>query len=197
MRWSIGFDRNATGNGRLAIYRTLVAAFWVALWVGIVPGAEATPISYVFSPGASIQFDDGNIEAITGGFTIDHETSTLTGGPIILTGPEPENDLYDHPSFSGDNSIIFFGSEQLELTFSGPLDGHSRTVVDATYLDFSSSGPPIRMADNGAVGQVVQVVPEPSGLAIIALPLMLFLIARKDWSGAGVHGCVTQQVRSF
>jgi len=181
MRWSIGVDRNATGNGRLAIYRTLVAAFGVALSMGIVSGAEATPISYVFSPGASIQFDDGNIEAITGGFTIDHETSTLTGGPIILTGPEPENDLYDHPSFSGDNSIIFFGSEQLELIFSGPLDGHSRTVVDATYLDFSSSGP-IRIADNGAVGQVVQVVPEPSGLAIIALPLMLFLKVRRRCS---------------
>jgi hypothetical protein len=151
----------------LVVFRTLVAAFGVALWVGIVPGAEATPIPYVFLPGASIQFDDGHIEAITGGFTIDRETSTLTGRPIILTGPEPENDLYDHPSFSGDNSITFFGSEQLELIFSGPLDGHSRTVVDAAYLDFSSPGP-IRIADNGAGGQVVQAVPEPSALAIIA-----------------------------
>ena len=106
MRWSIGFDRNAKGYGRLAVYRTLVAAFGVALWVGMVPRAEATPITYVFSPGASIQFTDGNVEAITGSFTIDHDTSTLTGGPIILTGPEPENDLYDHPSSSNDNSIV-------------------------------------------------------------------------------------------
>lgn len=178
MRWSTGFDWNAMDNGRLAIYRILVAAFGVALCVGIVSEAEATPITYVFSPGATIEFTDGNVETITGSFTIDHATSTLTGGPIVLAGPEPENDLYDHPLFSGDNSITVFGSEQLVLIFDGPLDGHPRTIADAEYDDFSSPDGRIFMVRNGAVGQA-QVVPEPSALAIIASPLILFLIVHR------------------
>jgi hypothetical protein len=153
----------------------LGVSFGLALCGGLISRAQAVPVSYVFSSNASVKFTDGHLESITGGFTIDHDTSTLVGGPILLAGPEPEHDNYFSLSFSGDNSIAAFGStERLDIIFSGPLDGHARSMLDVSYLDFTSS--------NGAIfGELMTgvVVPTP-------LPAALPLFA----TGLGVLGLV-------
>ena len=145
-------------------------SFGLALCGGLISRAEAVPISYVFTSNASVLFSDGHLETISGGFTIDHDTSTLVGGPILLVGPLPENDLYDHLSFSGDNSITATGSAQLAIIFSGPLDGNARSMADVSYFDFSSNGPIRGVEMTGRV--VPAAVPAP--IVGAGLPGLIF-----------------------
>ena len=146
----------------------LGVSFGLALCGGLISRAEAVPVSYVFSSDASVLFSDGHLETISGAFTIDQFASTLVGDvPIILDGPEPEKDLYDHFSFSGSNSITATGSEQLVIIFSGPLDGHARSLAEVSYLDFAD---PPQIHSVQLTGRV-EPTPLPAALPLFATGL--------------------------
>ena len=143
------------------------------LW--IVPSAVAAPVSYVFSPGTSLQFADGNLETASGGFTIDIDTDTVSEASLVLVGADPENGIYDlvfpNISFLADNAIGFTnGSEVISMTFSGVLNGQSRSIADADYIDFTQIGSRVFLAQNGAAGQILPA-PEPATLATFGLGL--------------------------
>ena len=160
-RCSVGF------GGRSMNFRAIGAlgvSFGLALCGGLISRAEAVPVSYVFSSDASVLFSDGHLETISGAFTIDLFASTLVGVPIILDGPEPEKDLYDHFSFSGSNSITATGSEQLVIIFSGPLDGNARSLAEVSYLDFAT--PP--QIHSVQLTGTVEPTPLPAALPLFA-----------------------------
>ena len=177
LRRAMDPDRVTSDHNPSAGHPILAAVFGMTLCAWLIPGANATPITYVFSPDASIKFTDGNVETITGGFTIDIVADTIAGVSILLGGLFPESGLYDHFSYSADNQIIVTGGPGfLQLGFDGVLNGVPRLIVDAEYLNFSSP-PPVFIAPNGATGQV-QPVPEPAPLALIALSLTLLMFSR-------------------
>ena len=145
----------------------LSVSFGMALGGGLISRAEAVPVSYVFTSNASVLFSDGNLETISGGFTIDIQADTIVGGPILLNGPEPENDLYDHFGLALDNAINVFGSESLDIVFFGTLDGHARSLAEVSYIDFSSNGPIRSVQVTGGV----EPTPLPAALPLFATGL--------------------------
>jgi len=46
--------------------------------MAFIPEASATSFEYAFSPGATLTFADGNVECLTGTFTVNMAGPTLT-----------------------------------------------------------------------------------------------------------------------
>jgi PEP-CTERM motif len=81
-----------------AIGGALVLAAVSAACLATAPAARATPITYVFTPDASVTLD-GDKETIAGSVTYDYETGDTLSVDFVLTGASPYGGDYD--TFAG------------------------------------------------------------------------------------------------
>jgi hypothetical protein len=162
------------------------------------PHASAAPYIYTFTGGTSISWEDGHTDAVSGDFTYDATTSTLSNVDIVLTGTGPEAGTYnlpDNPETSP--RLAFFGSQgYISLNFVTALSGLSDDLTNPVpaptppplppgttlYQEFcgfcASGGQVYESTDSGGVTAAAAPVPEPPSGAILAAALGVLLLGR-------------------
>jgi hypothetical protein len=161
------------------------------------PHASAVPYTYTFTTGSSITWEQCNInlcgagptDTISGSFTYDATTSTLSAVGVTLTGGGPEvgtYDLADNPE--GPSRLVFFGPQgYISLDFVAALSGVSDILTNPVpapipppsppgttqfqeFCGFCGSGGQVyEDTDSASVTAAAAVVPEPSTWAMMLL----------------------------
>jgi hypothetical protein len=157
-------------------------------WLAAPTLSNATPINYTFSSNASVTFSDGNAEAISGTFTADTATTTLSNISITLTGPTPEEGTYNNSVlFTGNNmQLTGGGAEFVNLVFTSPLNISpdplsSNTAALICCMNNHPFGVNTSSISGSAIFASSTAAPEPSALALLITALAgLFLF--RSWA---------------
>jgi len=97
-------EHRQASDGKPASLRRLlsgtvaVSAAIAGLMIAFIPQAGATSIEYAFSPGATLTFADGNVESLTGTFTVNMAGPTLTQADITLASAARRPELITPPA---------------------------------------------------------------------------------------------------
>lgn len=181
--------------------RALVVTFAAICLSLVVRPASATLISYAFDPGSEVTFFDGNVENISGNFTID---TTQTGigflsgflvtplGGVIFSGPPPESGTYGPGSYSTQTEILDLTVGGTVGTDIGLMFATELTIPGDSGLGPVSLLPPICGSEGagpafcwessaGGVTLISVTVPEPSTVVLLIPALGLFLLM-KGWT---------------
>jgi hypothetical protein len=173
-----------------AIGGAMVLAAVSAVYLATAPVARATPIpiTYVFTPDASVSLD-GVMETITGSYTYDYATGFTLAVDFVLTGTSPFGGEYDTspggPGLSDGELAAFNASdpaEEIELFFFDGLAIFPSSELLVFYDPLQASGnlvPDIYVgcpcgsvtAATGGLERPVPAVPEPSSLALMGAAL--------------------------
>jgi hypothetical protein len=157
------------------VLQIILAALTAVCLATAAGAARASPMSYVFAPGASTVLD-GDTETITGSFTFDTTTNIQTAVSIVLSGPAPYSGTYTSASASNSASdFVATGTPTLPfypVIFVDFADDLNVTYDPLTSVVWESA---TTFTDSTAVTGAA-VVPEPAGLALLGTALGLFLL---------------------
>ncbi|HTV90786.1 MAG TPA: hypothetical protein VME41_17375 [Stellaceae bacterium] len=156
--------------------------------------AVASPVTYTFTPDASLTFEDGNTEDLVGSFTIDTTATTpIISSDITVNGPSPESTFYlvaevdpsklelSYYNFATTTGTILY------LQFTTPLTGPAASLeISQPWTQYdSTTGIELVIHQEVATGGVEPLispvpssVPEPSSFILLAPALGLFLVTR-------------------
>jgi hypothetical protein len=169
-------DGNPVSLRRLLIGTVALPAAIAGLMMAFIPEASATSIEYAFSPGATLTFADGNIESLTGTFTVNMAGPTLTQANITLASAAPEAGVYNTPGFIHPNLLLFFASNlagTVALGFSSPL-GFTPDMITGSDFHTGNTTTLVTHASGYA-----DPIPEPTTLSLLAAALGLFGFRRR------------------
>jgi len=143
--------------------------------------ATATVISYTFDPGS--EFNNSAANGVSGTFTFDTTTHSVTGGPITINGSSPVvSTVISYLVIDNIPAIqVFFNNtfaDSYTLSFT-PAIGNLGTLEGALF----ATTPPFDALDldgfSGSVtGTSVSPVPEPSSIVLLIPVLGLFLLRK-------------------
>ena len=174
---------------RLLAATAAAPAAALALATAFTSPACAADIAYVFTPDASITYNDGNTEDVSGGFVFNTISGHITDVSIILTSAVPEAGVYDTvPVGEIVNGVqLIAGSTSLDtsidISFLEALGG----TTDPFHLfadplaSFCSVACRVLTTGTAVSGGVEEetTVPEPSTFALLAAGLGLFGFRRR------------------
>src|ERR1022692_2336773 len=129
--------RNLTRSSASAII--FATALSSALAIATALPASASTITYVFAPGSSATFGDGNTETFAGSFTVDTTNNSLISN-ITVTGPGPEGEGYSALFTVNQNEADFTGSngDVMKLHFTSVFG--SNPIALREFEDDGSTG---------------------------------------------------------
>ena len=177
---------------------TLGATAGVLALLAIAPKANATPATYQFIAGSSIQWQQcngalcgaGPSNDISGSFTYDPSTEDMSGVDIVLTGTAigaggaaGTYTLPDNPE--GPSTFAVFNADGfVEFKFATPLSGSADTLdtaanADQFCLGCGGGGAVKSFTASGGVVVVPTAAPEPPSAAILASALGLLFFGRR------------------
>jgi len=173
-----------TGDGvprslkQLLIATSALPAAVFGLMVAFTPEASWADVEYAFSPGATLTFTDGHIESISGTFTYNTSSHTLSLVDITLASASPEAGSYTVPNTSGTNYISAnenaFPFQTLTVGFVTSLSLLPDPIAYAACIECNKGFP-----HTESVSGYAAPVPEPSTLAILGAALGLFGFRRR------------------
>jgi len=164
----------------------IVRGSLLVLSIALTGNASATTYDYTFSPDATVTFNNGDTEDISGYFTYDDQLGDETVGTITLTGPAPEASVYVGLKFGSDGSNIalYFGTnEDIVFDFQNLLSPASYDPLVDVHTD--APFPPYSTEFDGQVGTenvtggVGLSVPEPASTHLLVAALSLLFVIRR------------------
>jgi hypothetical protein len=174
---------------RLLAATAAAPAAALALATAFTNPACAADIAYVFTPDASITYNDGNTEDVSGGFVFNTISGHITDVSIILTSAVPEAGVYDTvPVGEIVNGVqLIAGSTSLDSSidisfleaFGGTTDPFH--LFANPLLSFCSPACRVLTTGTAVSGGVKEesTVPEPSTFSLLAAGLGLFGFRRR------------------
>jgi hypothetical protein len=166
-------------------YEIALAAGLLLLAAGITP-AHAIPMVYEFSSDATITFA-GDLEAVSGDFTYDPSTTSISAASITLTGDTPYAGLYDSPIESDARGIFVRSGDptvRLEVIFDGTLGLGADGLFNAFW--FTGTSPSVDA--NGHVAGTAAPIPEPGSLVLLGSALFGLGSLRRRKKAAALSG---------
>jgi hypothetical protein len=167
----------------------LILPLVATAWLAAAPPSRADVINnYVFSSDASLTFTDGNVETITGSFTVDATNSTVLNASIMLSSASPEAGTYSLDPFIslGGNGIVATDpntTDKIDIEFTQSLifSPVSPAPISADHGLNSSWCPidctiPIRTTTATGAAVFATATPEPTAIVLLITALAgLFL----------------------
>jgi len=186
--WGMIVMISSTGalERRLARTRHHVFLAALALITTVSGSASASPITYVFSPDASIVVGGGT-ETITGHFAFDSATSTESSVSITLTGPFiqpiPTTFSVTGPALTSSNRIfaqvVAEGTVFWEVTldFADPLSTAPDPLSSAGLYFYNVGNYFTDLPVTGSAVPPGSPIPEPSGIILFGGALCVLSFA--------------------
>lgn len=147
----------------------------LAVIIGSTQPSRASFITYEYTPGASLSFNDGTVVDLSGTFTVSTLNLSLSGTAQTATGSEAGTYLPNENN--GNGALIYLSTgAQLDIFFSanvaGPdkFQGQAQTINGGEIFDHSNPGAfIIAVSETGGATVIATAVPEASTWTMMIL----------------------------